>query len=372
MSTKKRPSSSASKTSATLVKPREATVAAAEPISTEPTGGSLDEIAARLQGQEAEASPARRAAQAKQEQDTLESAATITAESAVRAIGDLKVTVDATLDQLSQRLVEQAKKLTAVQEAVTIKRRQLAELYDIEVVAETLAGLVRDHEQKQLDFAQETEVRKSDFERDMQEARIAWDKERQRIQEDIATEKARVKKEWQREQEEYEYTLKTRRSRDAEEYAKRKEALQAQLAEERAKQEKALAERESAVAGREKELADLQTRVQAIDAELQRAVAQARDEATKTAEERARQAAALKAKDFEGTEKLLQQRIQTLEALVIEKNTRIGELQNELRESTVKVRDIAVKAIEGASGAAALTHVSGIALQQAKGRDDRS
>jgi hypothetical protein len=70
--------------------------------------------------------------------------------------------------------------------------------------------------------------------------------------------------------------------------------------------------------------------------------------------------------------KLLQQRIQVLEAQLAEKNERINELQAELRESTVKVRDIAVKAIEGASGAAALTHVSGIALQQAKGRDDRS
>jgi hypothetical protein len=372
MSSKKKPVSSVAKPSGTLAKPRETTLSAAEPPSTESAGGSLDEIAARLSDREAETSPARRAAQAKREQETLESAASVTAESAVRAIGDLKVTIDSTLDQLSQQLVDQAKKLTAVQEAAAIRRQQLAELYDIEVVAETLAALVRDYEQQQVDFAQEAEARKGDFEREMQEARAAWDKERQRTQEDLATEKARVKKEWQREQEEYEYTLKTRRARDAEEYAKRREALQAQLAEERAKQEKALAERESAVAAREKEFADLQARVQSIDADLQRAVTQAREEATKAAEERARQAAALKAKDFEGTEKLLLQRIQAMEALVAEKHGRIDELQNELREATVKVRDIAVKAIEGASGAAALTHVSGIALQQAKGRDDRS
>jgi hypothetical protein len=343
-----------------------------ETVPAELAGGSLDEIADRLGEREAESSPARRAAQAKHEHDVLESAATVTAESAVRAIGGLKVTIDSTLDQLSQQLVDQAKKLTAVQEAVALKQQQLAELYDIEVVAETLAALIRDHEQKQLQFVQDAETRKRDFERETQEARAAWDKERQRSQEELAAEKARTKKEWQREQEEYAYTLKTGRARDEEEYAKRREALEAQLAEERTKQEKTFADRESAVAAREKELADLQARVQAMDAELQRAVAQAREEATKAAEERARQLAALKAKDFEGTEKLLQQRIQALEALLAEKNTRIDELQNELREATVKVRDIAVKAIEGASGAAALTHVSGIALQQAKGRDDRS
>ena len=368
----KKPGSSATKTAGAVAKPRPVETPRPEAPPAESVQGSLDEISARLSEREVESSPARRAAQAKREQEVLESAASVTAESAVRAIGDLKVTIDSTLDQLSQQLVEQAKRLTAVQEAVTIKRQQLAELYDIEVVAETLAALIRDYEQKKLQFAQEAEARQRDFEREIQEARAGWDKERQRAQEELAAEKARAKKEWQREQEEYEYTLKTRRARDQEEYSKRREALQVQLAEERTQQEKALGDRESAVAAREKELADLQARVQAIDTELQRAVAQAREEATKAAEERARQTAALKAKDSEGTEKLLQQRIQTLEALVGEKNVRIEELQNELREATVKVRDIAVKAIEGASGAAALTHVSGIALQQAKGRDYRS
>jgi uncharacterized coiled-coil protein SlyX len=369
MSSKK--PSIATKTSGAASRARPEAPVAAEPSAVEPAARSLDEIAERLREQEAETSPARRAAQAKHEQEVLESAATVTAETAVRAVGDLKVTIDSTLDQLSQQLVDQAKKLTAVQEAVAVRRRQLAELYDIEVVAETLAALIRDYEQKQTQFADEADKRKAEFERDMLDARVAWDKEKQRAQEESTAEKARAKKEWQREQEEYQYTLKTQRARDEEAYAKRREALDAQLTEDRVKQEKALAEREAAVAAREKELADLQARVQALDGEMQRAVAQAREEATKAAEERARQSAALKGKDFEGTEKLQQQRIQTLEALVAEKNARIEELQTELRDASVKVRDIAVKAIEGASGAAALTHVSGIALQQAKGRDDR-
>lgn len=363
----KKPASSGAR--ATPPQARPSPRPAPEPPPAEPTGGSPEEIAARLQDQEADASPARRAAQAKHEQEVLQTAATVTVESAVKGIGELKVTIDSTLDRLSQQLAEQAKRLAAAQEAVAIKTRQLAELYDIEVVAETLAALIRDHEQQRVQFADESAGKKRDFEREMQETRAAWDKERQRAQEELATEKVRAKKEWQREQEEYEYTLKTRRARDQEEYAKRRETLEAQLTEERAKQEKALADREAAVAAREQELADLQARVQTMETETQRAVAQARDEATKAAEERARQQAALKAKDFEGAEKLSQQRIQTLEAQVTEKNARIEALQAELQDASVKVRDIAVKAIEGASGAAALSRVSEIALHQAKGSD---
>ncbi len=368
MSSKKPPSSGAK---ATPSKPRESARPAPEPPAAEPTGGSFEEITARLTDEEADASPARRAAQAKHEQEVLQTAAGVTAESAVKGIGELKVTIDAALDRMSQQLVDQAKRLAAAQEAVAIKTRQLAELYDIEVVAESLAGLIREHEQNQVQFAEEAAARKRDFEREMQEARAAWDKEKQRVQEELAAEKVRAKKEWQREQEEYDYTLKTRRARDQEEYAKRRETLEAQLVEQRTQQEKALADREAAVAAREKELADLQARVQTMDAEMQRAAAQAREEATKAAEERARQQATLKAKDYEGTEKLLQQRIQTLESLVAEKNVRIEALQTELQDASAKVRDIAVKAIEGASGAAALSRVSEIALHQAKGREDR-
>jgi len=371
MSTKKTPSSSA-RAAPVAVKLGETPRPPIEPLAVaQPTQGSLEEIATRVQ-QEAAASSAHKAAQAKQEQEVLQLAATVTTESAVKGIGDLKVTIDSALDRLSQQLVEQAKRLAAGQDAVAIKTRQMAELYDIEVVADTLASLVREHDQKRVQLVDEFAERRRDLEREMLEARAGWDRERQRVQEELAADKARAKKEWEREQEEYAYTLKTRRARDQEEYAKRREALETELAEQRAKQEQALAERELAVAGREKELADLQARVQGMDAEIQRAVAQAREEATKATEERARQQAALKAKDFEGTEKLLQQRIQTLDALVTEKNARIEALQAELSEANVKVRDIAVKAIEGASGATALSRVSEIALHQAKGRDDRS
>lgn len=337
----------------------------------ESTEGSLDEIAARVKEQEAALSPARRAAQELREREALETASAVTVEQALRSIGDLKLTVDSTIDQVGQLLVEQAKKLAAVQESLGIKARELSRLYDIEIAADTLATLIRDHEQRQAQFEQDAAARKSQFEREMQEARAAWEKETLRIKEELATERARASKEWQREEEEYEYALKTKRSREQEEYAKRKQALETQLAEARVRQEKELAERDAALAAREKELVDLHARVAAMPAELDRAVVQAREEATKVADDRARHEAALRAKDAEATEKLLGQRIETLELMLKEKDSRIEQIQAEIRDASVKVREIAVKAIEGASGASALTRVSEIAMQQAKGGGDR-
>jgi hypothetical protein len=46
----------------------------------------------------------------------------------------------------------------------------------------------------------------------------------------------------------------------------------------------------------------------------------------------------------------------------------ISALQKQLDETKQQVQDIAVKAIEGASGARALAHVNQIAMEQAKTR----
>ena len=86
-----------------------------------------------------------------------------------------------------------------MQESVGIKTRELSRLYDIEIAADTLATLIRDHEQRKAQFEQDAAARKTQVEREMQESRAAWEKETLRIKEELAAERARANKEWQRE-----------------------------------------------------------------------------------------------------------------------------------------------------------------------------
>ena len=123
------------------------------------------------------------------------------------------------------------------------------------------------------------------------------------------------------------------------------------------------------MAAQEKEGAELRARVEGLPGELERAVQQARKEATLAAEERAKTQMDLRAKDADGNDRLQKLRIQGLEQTVKELAARNEALQQEPHEAADKVRDIALKAIEGASGATALSRVSEIALQQAKGRE---
>ena len=176
-------------------------------------------------------------------------------------------------------------------------------------------------------------------------------------------------KDWAREQEEHEYSWKLRRTRDEEEFKAKRAAQQSSLAEEKARAEAQLLEREERITAQEKEVADLRARAEGFSAELERAIQQARTEAISATEERAKTRIEMLSKDADSNEKLLKLRIQGLEQTAKELANRNESLQQELRESTDKVRDIAMKAIEGASGATALSRVSEIALQQAKGRE---
>ncbi len=344
-------------------------------------GEGLGEIAARVREREAALTPARRALQERHEKELLDGAAEVTVETALRGAADIKIGIDAALDKVAESVVAEAKRLAQLREAAQVLQRRISEMHDIEVVANSLATLVRDHGVRTAEFEanaaasrrdleESLAARKADFEREAVETRFAWEKEKRAWREAFDLEKAAAKREWEREREEHEYTVRTRQTREEAEHEAAQAAQETALAEVEARHEKAMTEREAAVAARERETNELRDRVAAFQAELDRAVLKAREEAVASSTERARHEAELRAREVDGETRLLKLRIQTLENTVKEQAIRIGELQAEQKESTERVRDIAVKAIEGASGATALSRVNEIAMQQARARTE--
>ena len=73
-------------------------------------------------------------------------------------------------------------------------------------------------------------------------------------------------------------------------------------------------------------------------------------------------------KDWETEKKVAALQIKNLEDAVLRQMSQIEHMQGRLEDSKKQVQDIAVRAIDGASGARALSHVSQIAMEQAKPR----
>ena len=103
-------------------------------------------------------------------------------------------------------------------------------------------------------------------------------------------------------------------------------------------------------------------------ARLAREVKQSAEEAARAAEARLQQESLLLKKDSESEKRLSELRVRTLEEALERQSAYITALEKQLAEAKQQVQDIAVKAIEGASGARALSHVNQIAIEQAKNR----
>jgi len=323
-------------------------VEAAEPemLPFEETGdeggaAAFEEVVERVRAKET--SPARRAAQERQQKEVLESTAATTVEVVIHSIADLRLGVNGALDTLSTALVEQAKRLAQLEEAERLRRMQIEELFDVQIGANTLADLVARHEQE-----------RAEFEREKVAATTAWQEQRARFAAELVEEKVQQRKVWEREEEEYGYDRKVKRAREEADYQAKRQAMLASLTEEKARVEGELAAREQAVAVREAELAELRARVEALPKELEAAVAREVARARAEVEERARIEAALRGKDVDGAERLFKLQIANLDKIVKEQNGRIEELQAEVKAANEKAQALALKIVEGASAATAL------------------
>lgn len=118
----------------------------------------------------------------------------------------------------------------------------------------------------------------------------------------------------------------------------------------------------------EEELARLRKEVEEFPARLKKEIDAASAQAAKLAEQRLEHQTVLLKKDAESEKRLLELRIKILEELVDRQAREIEGLKQQFEESKRQVQEIAVKAIEGASGAQALSHVNKIAMEQAKTR----
>lgn len=281
-------------------------------------------------------------------------------------MADLNIYVGKALNDLSRELTSEADKLGEIRDAISIETKSLEELHDIHLAADTLSGLIKDHQEKKAAFEAERVEAEQEFNFQMAEKKFEWKKEQEAYAAALKDNEARVKKEREREREEYEYNLALLRKKDVDAYEAQKAALLKEMEDERSKQERELRDREVAVKTQEAEIAELRARVSGFPLELTAAVERAEKEAASRAETRAAQEAQLLAKEVEGDKRVAQLKIAALEEAVAKQVAQIEALTKKLDEANAKVEEIAVKAIEGASNARALTTINEIAMEQAK------
>lgn len=278
-------------------------------------------------------------------------------EGIVQRLSGVGVAVSRALGEVSDKLTREVELLETVREAVALERRELERLHHIDTAATALDQLVQEYARESGRLETEITSRRTEWE---QESRTA---DAQRKEQEEALRKQR-----QREAEEYEYRKSLERKRQQDKHDEESRERERTNREKQEALERSWQEREEALKDAEQELQHLREETSGFPERLRRETEAATQAARQAAEAGfAHERLALQ-KDAEAERRFGELQVRTLQDTITRQGEQLALLQKQLDEAKRQVQEIAMRAIEGASEAKALSYVSQIATEQAKAR----
>jgi len=271
----------------------------------------------------------------KQVKETVKEAEELIPDKLMKNIGELKIQLGQSLEQVSEKITEEYRKLVKVQEAIAAEEQNLKDAYQVNREFESLSALVETQKQQ-----------KASFEQEMREQQEKWEKGKKQTEQQLKEEKEQRDKERKREEEEYQYNIKQKRQKETDAYQQKKEQQERELSEQRQAFEKEIAEREQAVKAVEEELKDLRRQVEKHPEILEKTVNQKEKEVTSQLQAQHKFEKELLKKEFDGELKLRDQTITSLQSKIKDEENLINQLYNKGENADKNVKDIVLKAIE--------------------------
>lgn len=273
-----------------------------------------------------------------------------TADQIVTDLANVKLAITRSLEELEKQLLEKHKKLINLNQAIELQNKSLEELYEIKANTDTLAALLQAQKLKKENFEKEITEQQLKFEQEMIQKRAAWKREQEEVTTLWKEQESLQKKVRQREEEEYIYKRELDRQKERDQHSSQKQLLEKELVDRKALFTKEFAEREANIAAKEQELQKFKAQVEEFPKKLQEVIA----ETEKTVADRLKfkydYEIKFTQKEVEGDKKLHQQMIATLETKIAQQEQQIKSLTEKASHAGMQVQEIALKAIEGASG----------------------
>jgi len=260
-----------------------------------------------------------------------------------REIGDLQLSINRMLTDLSQQLREESGKLAEIRLAIDTENSRLKELHDIDGAMVSLKAILEVGAERRAVLEVELNQREADLQAAIKAKHEEWNREQ-------ADHDARTKKAREREEEEYAYKFSLKRRKEADDYASQQSVLQKALHEQRVKADQEIEERQRTMTTREAEMKDLQVQVERFPKELAAATKQAEQAARSDAQKQAALDARLVKMETDAERNITALKIAGLEDLGKRQAAQLETLTKQLSAAQAQVQAMAVKAIEGAAG----------------------
>jgi hypothetical protein len=317
----------------------------------------FEEIQERSEEARETADPKLEDASRRRETEVREAVEGVTVESVVQNISGVGLQISKALSDLSGQLTAEVQLLASVREAVLFEREELNRLHKIDVAATAVDQLVQDYVRQ-----------KQELEAEIVSRRSGWEEEAARGERERKEQEEALRKQRQREGEDFEYKKTQERKKAQDKYDEEIRLQEKKNQEKQETLEKSWQLREAALKEREVELAQLRKDAEAFPKRLEAEANAAAERARRESEARMQQETLIMKKDAEAEKRFGELRVKTLEDTVAHQQGQIAALEKQLGDAKQQVQDIAVKAIEGASGAKTLSHINQIAMEQAKNR----
>jgi len=291
------------------------------------------------------------------ENDVRQAVEELSVETVVKSISGLGLEISRSLSNVSAKLVEEVELLASVREAVALERKELDRLHNIDTVATAVDEMVQDYTRQ-----------KETLDAEIEAQRTKWEDEARTVERDRKEQEETLRKQRQRDIDDYEYKKHLERKKAQDKYEEELRLQEKKNQEELETLERSWQQRESALKDQEEELARLRKESEGFPLRLKNESEAAAAEAARVAEARVGQEILLLKKDADAERRMFELQVKTLDDTISRQTVQIAALEKQLSEAKQQVQDIAVKAIEGASGSKALSHINQIAMEQAKNR----
>ncbi len=305
---------------------------------------AYDDILKKLE-EKSEAKP-KEVQQRKDDVKTVESAQKNNESEIISSIAELKNSFIESLDKVQDDLTKEYVKLSDIQIAIKIEKKNLEDLYGLSTNADSFAALLLAQKESREKFDEESNAAKEMLNAEITETKANWQKEKLVHDSLEKEEKILLQKTRKREEEEYDYNLLQKRKKEVDAYQLTKFQQEADLKDKKLSFEKDFAEREKNIVETEKEFASLKKAAEQFPAELENAIQQATAKLEKQIKLEYKFEKELVAKETEGIINLKDLQVQTLENKIKEMDTQIKLLGQKADISEKSVKDIALKAIE--------------------------
>ncbi|MGZ3632843.1 MAG: hypothetical protein ACXWM7_00755 [Parachlamydiaceae bacterium] len=275
----------------------------------------------------------------------------ISSDEIIRKFADLNIEISKTLGSLSDKLVTEIKYLTKLRQVAELEKNEIERLHKIDVAQTAIDYLLEEYQTQQQELEEEIASRRAE-----------WEQEQIQKEEEAREEEALLEKTRKREIEDYEYKKNLERKKAQDKYEEEVRLQEKKNREKQESLERSWQEREATLKLQEDELLTLRKTVDEMPSKLEKEVNRAVEEAIQRTEIKRSQEIELLKRDNESDKRIAELKIKTLEESLLRSLEQLSSMQLQVNEAKKQVQDIAVKAIEGASGSKILQ----FAMEQAK------